>query len=724
MQSGNKYSKDDTILFIYTCPWWVDNVGGKYKQDFLPTTTKVEVAIEHIKNTRPKFISTYPTYLEKIALTGVKLSDYGVETVIIHSEQSNAKQRNMLSKELDVNVLDEYSSEELTRIALECPYHKYHLEEDACFIEIIGKDGKKLEDGQYGIVCGTNLLNTATPIIRYIQGDIAKITKEKNCKCGSNARILEGVQGRSMDCVITETGEEIPASCFMDIAYNWFLIYNIPVHGLRYQFVQRKIGELELYIVKGKYELDCEKIFESLYTLVPKSTAIYITIGNRLPFDNTAKFRPVINLLNGNNKNLKENKIISNITRVKACMWSSNYNKEYEEALNLVENKIKQIRGQTPDLPYSKTKLAEVEINKFFYDGKTVDRIMIVLRSNGCQHYKKNGGCSMCAHLNGSPLKDKITDENYISQWNSILDGSFIENGKDFDLNNYPVVCVYNLGSLLNEEEISRKALSYIFTSLNQYKGVKKVIIESRAEYVKEDILKAIRSVYDGIVEVGIGVESSNKEIRQLCHHKDIDNDNIFKIATDTLHKYNMKALAYVNFKPIFLTEQEAIDDAINTSVDCFSKYGFDAVSIEPTSLQDNSLANYLYLLGKYRVPWLWSLRDIIHGIYNKLNSNLDIRLGGYFDEEVLSGSQGTGFQERNEIFPHTTSINCNYCTKEFVEHIKKFNMTYNVKDLDDVLPCPHCYNLWLDTKNIRDSRNITTRIKDLLKEGGDIHED
>ena len=177
-----------------------------------------------------------------------------------------------------------------------------------------------------------------------------------------------------------------------------------------------------------------------------------------------------------------------------------------------------------------------------------------------------------------------------------------------------------------------------------------------------------------------------------------------------------MKALAYVNFKPVFLTESEAIKDAITTSVDCFKAFGFDAVSIEPTSLQENSLANYMYDLGLYRVPWLWSLRDIIHGIYEATDSNkLDIRLGGYFDEEVLSGSQGTGFAERNEIFPHMTSSNCSYCTNEFVNAIKQFNMTYDVSDLDKVKPCPHCYSLWQDTKKIRDSRSIFDRVKDVL---------
>ena len=391
--------------------------------------------------------------------------------------------------------------------------------------------------------------------------------------------------------------------------------------------------------------------------------------------------------------------------------------KAFNHAAFLVEAKIKALRANTPNLPFEKTKLAEVEINKFFYEGETVDRVMIVLRSNGCQHYKTNGGCSMCAHLNGAPLTEKITHHNYVTQWNSVLDGSFIECASgEFNLNDYPVVCVYNLGSLLNPEEIQKETIEYIFRTLNEYKGVKKVIIESRAEYVTDEILEVIKSVYDGIVEVGIGVESTNRTVRELCHHKAIDDTSIITRAVETLHKYGMKALAYVNFKPVFLTEKEAIDDAIQTSVDCFKQFGFDAVSVEPTSLQENSLANHLYDLGLYRVPWLWSLRDIIHGIYAELDEDkLDIRLGGYFDEEVLSGSQGAGFEGRNEIFPHMTSSNCGHCTNEFVEAIKQFNMSYDVRYLDKVEPCPYCYKLWEETKSIKDSRSIIERIEDIL---------
>ena len=88
-----------------------------------------------------------------------------------------------------------------------------------------------------------------------------------------------------------------PASCFMDIAYNWFLVYEIPVHGLKYQFVQTEIGMLDLYIIEGEYSLDLDVVKKAIYTLVPKSTKVAVHKVDKLPYDNGTKYRPVISLV-------------------------------------------------------------------------------------------------------------------------------------------------------------------------------------------------------------------------------------------------------------------------------------------------------------------------------------------------------------------------------------------------------------------------------------------
>lgn len=297
MQTDNRYDALDTVLFIYTCPWWITEVDGLFKSEFLPTTTKVDYAIERIKELRPKIISTYPTYLERISEKKIDLRKYGVDTVIVHSEQSNRSFRDKLERELNVRIVDEYSSEELTRIALECQYNNYHLEEDACYVEAVDpKTFKKVKNGSPGILVGTNLLNLSTPIIKYSQGDLVILDKPIKCECKNKCRTMKKIQGRFMDSIRIGKNKYVPASSFMDIAYNWFLEFNIPVHGLRYQFVQYRLNELVLYLIKGQFDLDLKIIEKSIYLLIPEKMKLKIEIVDEFPNISGQKYRPVVNL--------------------------------------------------------------------------------------------------------------------------------------------------------------------------------------------------------------------------------------------------------------------------------------------------------------------------------------------------------------------------------------------------------------------------------------------
>jgi len=300
-QSGEKYGPLDLALFIYTSPWWVSSINSQYPTDFLPTTTKIEDAIRRIEERHPRVLSVYPTYLKKIIGKEPYLKSSGIELIVVHSEHSSPNERRAWSEALGISVLDEFSSEELTRIALECPNRKYHLEEDACYIEIVDPETKRpLEYGNNGLVVGTNLLNEATPIVRYSQGDLATIVGNADCECQSNFRVMESPKGRFMDSIITSTGEMIPASCFMDLAYNWYLELDVPVHGLRYQIIQNQLGNINVFIVEGSYKLSSSqktRIKESLYQLLPRDTNVSVNLVSEPPINHGTKYRSVISLM-------------------------------------------------------------------------------------------------------------------------------------------------------------------------------------------------------------------------------------------------------------------------------------------------------------------------------------------------------------------------------------------------------------------------------------------
>lgn len=89
-----------------------------------------------------------------------------------HSETSSLDERREMSQQLGVPVLDEYSSEELTRIALELPCGHYHLCEDTARIDVVDPQTLRTIQKGTGLIISTNLLNTAMPFIKYVQGDL------------------------------------------------------------------------------------------------------------------------------------------------------------------------------------------------------------------------------------------------------------------------------------------------------------------------------------------------------------------------------------------------------------------------------------------------------------------------------------------------------------------------------------------------------------------------
>src|SRR5665648_384043 len=154
-----------------------------------------------------------------------------------------------------------------------------------------------------------------------------------------------------------------------------------------------------------------------------------------------------------------------------------------------------------------------------YLNDRPVKRIVIFLRSTGCEWVKKTGGCTMCGFYGVTKHGEKISEDEYISQFNSILN--------KIDLNDYPIVCIYNDGNILNENEVPITALEKMFKMINKYKKVKKVVIESRIEYATDDrVQRIIRNIDGKKLEIAFGFETSNQEIMKLCINKGFSLNN------------------------------------------------------------------------------------------------------------------------------------------------------------------------------------------------------
>ena len=88
----------------------------------------------------------------------------------------------------------------------------------------------------------------------------------------------------------------------MDLAYNWFLTYKIPVQGIKYQIIQTYKDKILVYLSKGLYDLsnkDMENIKESLYSVIDRNLSIEIKFTEEFYYKSN-KFKPVVNLIGEN----------------------------------------------------------------------------------------------------------------------------------------------------------------------------------------------------------------------------------------------------------------------------------------------------------------------------------------------------------------------------------------------------------------------------------------
>jgi phenylacetate-CoA ligase len=117
-------------------------------------------------------------------------------------------QRSLIEKVFGCKVTNRYGCEEVSLIACECERHDgLHINADGVYVEVL-RDGKPAPPGEPGAVVVTDLTNRAMPLLRYQVGDMA-VLAARPCPCGRGLPLLQRLDGREADYVVTADGELI-----------------------------------------------------------------------------------------------------------------------------------------------------------------------------------------------------------------------------------------------------------------------------------------------------------------------------------------------------------------------------------------------------------------------------------------------------------------------------------------------------------------------------------
>jgi phenylacetate-CoA ligase len=160
---------------------------------------------------RPQLVTAYPSALALFArfCAGRGITDIRPRAIISTGEQLFEDQREAIETAFGCRVFNRYGSEEFGAVAHECPAHAgLHVMSDLVYVEILAETGEPAKAGEVGELVVTDLLNYYMPFVRYRTGDLAVAT-EKACPCGSGFPLLERIEERSIDAIVTPDGKRV-----------------------------------------------------------------------------------------------------------------------------------------------------------------------------------------------------------------------------------------------------------------------------------------------------------------------------------------------------------------------------------------------------------------------------------------------------------------------------------------------------------------------------------
>jgi phenylacetate-coenzyme A ligase PaaK-like adenylate-forming protein len=271
---------------------------------YIATETDVAEQITALARHKPDVIGSDLTALKNLAIysaaSGTLLRE--VKLLLVGSELIDGNSRRLVEEAFKGKLIEHYGSEEAGTIAIGCPRGDgLHLLWRTNFIETLDSEQKPCR-GAPGQLVVTNLLNIATPVIRYSGMRDTVTMSTSPCSCAVHSEHLKVVDGRIVDSFQLPDGR---------IVHPFAL--TIPMERIpgimSYQIRQEQSALVRVLLVTGNIEPGVDETTQNdmvsnvksrLGAILGDQVNIEVEFRNKLiPDDgNRSKMRPVISLIN------------------------------------------------------------------------------------------------------------------------------------------------------------------------------------------------------------------------------------------------------------------------------------------------------------------------------------------------------------------------------------------------------------------------------------------
>jgi len=274
-------------------PFWRHHWSERslYFSSFHLSQGNLPVYYDRLRAFSPGEIRTYPSSLYPIAryMKENNLSGIRPRAIVTSSETLFDFQRRLFTRVFGCPVRDQYGSTEFTVFISQCEKGTYHIHPEYSLVEIL-RHGEPAAPGETGEVICTGFLNKMMPLIRYRQGDLMKRSAKPLCECGRHFPIIEEIEGRADDMIMTPDGTQVGA---IDTAFK-------DLEGVKEsQLVQVALDRIVVRIVRTDLFED-EKtgmIRKEFQKRLGKEVRIDFDFVENIPREPNGKFRAVVSLI-------------------------------------------------------------------------------------------------------------------------------------------------------------------------------------------------------------------------------------------------------------------------------------------------------------------------------------------------------------------------------------------------------------------------------------------